>query len=63
MADIPDLYSEARTVGFDSRVMCQIIKMLGLNKLVLVEPDIQLSTYSAGMGLIEITEKRRISNS
>ena len=59
MADIRDLYSEARTVGFDSRIMCQIIKMRGLDKLVLVEQDIRLSTYRAGMGLIEITEKSR----
>ena len=63
MADIRDLYSEARTVGFDSSIMCQIIKMWGLDKLVLVEQDIRLSTYRAGMGLIEITVKRRISNS
>ena len=63
MADIHDLYSEAGTVGFNLRSMCQIIKMLGLDKLVLVEQDIRLSTYRAAMGLIEITEKRRISNS
>ena len=63
MADIRDLYSEARTVRFYSRIMCQIIKMWGLDKLVLVEQDIRLSTYRAAMGLIEITEKRRISNS
>ena len=63
MADIHDLYSEARTVGFDPRIMCQINKMRGLDKLVLFEQDISLSTYRAAMGLIEITEKRRISNS
>ena len=37
MADIRDFYSEAGTVGFNLRSMCQIIKMLGLDKLVLVE--------------------------
>ena len=63
MADIHDSYSEARTVGFDSRIMCQIIKMRGLDKLFLVEQVIRLSAYRAGMGLIEITEKRRVSNS
>ena len=63
MADIRELYSETRTDGFDTRIMCQIIKMRGLDKLVLVEQVIRLSAYRAGMGLIEITEKRRVSNS
>ena len=63
MADKRELYSKIHTVGFDPRIMCQIIKMLGLDKLVLFEQDISLSTYRAAMGLIEITEKRRISHS
>ena len=63
MADICELYLEARPVGFDPRIMCQIIKMQGLDKVVLAERDILLSTYRAAVGLIEITEKRRISNS
>ena len=58
MADIRDLYSEARTFGFDPRVMCQIIKMRGLDKEVLAEQDILLSTYCVAMGLIKIKEKK-----
>ena len=59
MADIRELYSEARTVGLDPGIMCQIIKMWGLDKEVLAEQDILLSTYRAAMGLIKITEKKR----
>ena len=62
-ADIRDIYSEARSVGFDPKIMRQVIKMRGLEKEVLAEQDILLSTYRAAMGLIEIPEKSRISNS
>ena len=58
MADIRDLYSEARTVGFDQRIICQIIKMWGLDKVTLAEQNILLSTYRATMCLIEIKEKK-----
>ena len=59
MADIREIYSEARTVGFEPKIMRQIIKMRGLDKEVLAEQDIILSIYRAAMGLIEIPEKRR----
>ena len=58
MADIRELYSEARTVGFDQRVISQIIKMWGLDKVIFAEQDILLSTYRATMDLIEIKEKK-----
>ena len=56
MADIRDIYSEARTIGFEPKIMRQIIKMRGLDKEVLAERDILLSTYRAAVGLIEIPE-------
>ena len=56
MADIRDIYSEARTTGFEPKIMRQIIKMRGLDKEVLAERDILLSTYRAAVGLIEIPE-------
>ena len=54
MADIRDIYSEARANGFEPKIMRQIIKMRGLDKEVLAEQDILLSSYRAAVGLIEI---------
>ncbi|MDC0970862.1 DUF2312 domain-containing protein [Alphaproteobacteria bacterium] len=56
MADIRDIYSEARATGFEPKIMRQIIKMRGLDREVLAEQDILLSTYRAAVGLIEIPE-------
>ena len=55
MADIRDVYSEARATGFEPKIMRQIIKMRGLDKEVLAEQDILLSSYRAAVGLIEIS--------
>ena len=55
MADIRDIYSEARATGFEPKIMRQIIKMRGLDREVLAEQDILLSSYRAAVGLIEIT--------
>ena len=54
MADIRDIYSEARATGFEPKIMRQIIKMRGLDREVLAEQDILLSSYRADVGLIEI---------
>ena len=54
MADIRDIYSEARATGFEPKIMRQIIKMRGLDKEVLAEQDILLSSYRAAVGLIEL---------
>ena len=54
MADIRDIYSEARATGFEPKIMRQIIKMRGLDREVLAEHDILLSSYRAAVGLIEI---------
>ena len=59
MADIRDIYSEARATGFEPKIMRQIIKMRGLDREVLAEQDILLSTYRAAVGLIEITETKQ----
>ena len=56
MADIRDIYSEARATGFEPKIMRQIIKMRGLDKEVLAEQDILLSSYRAAAGLIELPE-------
>ena len=54
MADIRDIYSEAPATGFEPKIMRQIIKMRGLDREVLAEQDILLSSYRAAVGLIEI---------
>ena len=54
MADIRDIYSEARATGFEPKIMRQIIKMRGLDREVLAEQDILLSSYRAAVGLTEI---------
>ena len=54
MADIRDIYSEARAIGFEPKIMRQIIKMRGLDREVLAEQDILLSSYRTAVGLIEI---------
>ena len=59
MADIRDIYSEARATGFEPKIMRQIIKMRSLDKEVLAEQDILLSTYRAAVGLIEILDNKR----
>ena len=55
MADIRDIYSEARATGLEPKIKRQIIKMRGLDKEVLAEQDILLSSYRASVWLIEIT--------
>ena len=56
MADIRDIYSEDRATGFKPKIMSQIIKIRGIDKEVLAEQAILLSTYRAAVGLIEIPE-------
>ena len=59
MADIRDIYSEARATGFEPKIMRQIIKMLCLDREVLAEQDILLSSYRAAVGLTEILNTRQ----
>ena len=59
MADIRDIYSEARATGFEPKIMRQIIKMRGLDREVLAEQDILLSSYRAAVGLTEILNTRQ----
>ena len=59
MAYIRDIYSEARATGFEPKIMRQIIKMRGLDREVLAEQDILLSSYRAAVGLTEILNTRQ----
>lgn len=51
MADIRDVYAEAKATGFEPKIMRQIVKMRALDKDILAEQDILLSTYRDALGL------------
>ena len=51
MADIKDIYSEAKATGFDTKTMRQPIKMRAMDKDVLAEQDDLLDTYREAVGL------------
>ena len=51
MADIRDIYSEAKATGFEPKVMRQIVKIRAMDKDLLAEQDMLLSTYRDALGL------------
>lgn len=51
MADIRDVYSEAKATGFEPKIMRQIVKMRALDKDILAEQDILIATYRDALGL------------
>ena len=52
MADIRDVYSEAKGTGFDPKIMRQLIKMRAMDRDLLQEQDELLGTYRAAVGLV-----------
>ena len=51
MADIKDVYAEAKATGFDAKTMRQIIRMRGMDRELLNEQDALLTTYRTVLGL------------
>ena len=51
MADIKDIYSVAKSTGFEPKVMRQIVKIRAMDKDLLAEQDMLLSTYRDALGL------------
>jgi len=51
MADMKDIYSEAKATGFDTKTMRQLIKMRAMDKDALAEQDDLLDTYREADGL------------
>lgn len=51
MADIRDIYGEAKATGFEPKVMRQIVKFRAMDRDLLAEQDILLSTYREALGL------------
>ena len=52
MADIRDVYSEAKGTGFDPKIMRQLVKMRAMDRDLLQEQDELLTTYRAAVGLV-----------
>lgn len=53
MADIKDVYAEAKGTGFEPKIMRQIVKMRAMDRDLLNEQDALLSTYRQAVGLPE----------
>ena len=47
MADIRDVYSEAKGTGFEPKIMRQLVKMRAMDRELLQEQDELLETYRA----------------
>ena len=52
MADIRDVYSEAKGRGFEPKIMRQLVKMRAMDRALLQEQDELLETYRAAVGLV-----------
>lgn len=51
MSDVRDIYAEAKATGFEPKVMRQIVKIRAMDKDLLAEQDMLLSTYRDALGL------------
>ena len=51
MADIRDVYAEAKATGFDPKIMRQLVKMRAMDRDLLQEQEELLQTYRAAVGL------------
>ena len=52
MADIKDVYAEAKTTGFEPKIMRQIVRLRGMDRELLNEQDELLKTYRSALGLV-----------
>ena len=52
MADIKDVYFEAKATGFEPKIMRQIVRMRGMDPELLNEQDELLTTYRTALGLV-----------
>jgi uncharacterized protein (UPF0335 family) len=51
MADIKDVYAEAKANGFEPKIMRQIVRMRAMDRDLLSEQDALLDTYRDAIGL------------
>ena len=52
MADIKDVYTEAKATGFEPKIMRQIVRLRGMDRELLSEQDELLTTYRTALGLV-----------
>ena len=52
MADIKDVYAEAKATGFEPKIMRQIVRMRNMDRELLNEQDELLTTYRTAIGLV-----------
>ncbi|MGC6412460.1 MAG: DUF2312 domain-containing protein [Candidatus Puniceispirillaceae bacterium] len=52
MADIKDVYAEAKASGFEPKIMRQIVKLRAMDRDILSEQDALIESYREAVGLI-----------
>ena len=52
MADIKDVYAEAKATGLEPKIMRQIVRLRGMDRDLLNEQDELLTTYRTALGLV-----------
>ena len=51
MADIKDVYAEAKATGFEPKIMREVVKLRAMDRDLLSEQDALLDTYRDALGL------------
>ena len=51
MADIKDVYAEAKADGFEPKIMRQVVRLRSMDRDLLSEQDTLLDTYRDTLGL------------
>ena len=51
MADINDVYAEAKATGFEPKIMRQVVRLRSMDRDLLSEQDTLLDTYRDALGL------------
>ena len=51
MADIKDVYAEAKATGFEPKIMRQVVRLRAMDRDLLNEQDALLETYRDAIGL------------
>ena len=51
MADIKDVYAEAKATGFEPKIMREVVRLRAMDRDLLSEQDALLDTYRDALGL------------
>ena len=52
MADIREVYAEAKAHGLNPKIMRQVVKLRSMDKQDLMELDAELETYRAALDMV-----------